>query len=362
MRSNLLAFSIAFVCFSAGFAVAEDAGRVEIIAGNGRDSNDEQLYSAGEPQGSAKQFAFGNPFGVQPVGSDLFFTTISDHCVWRMDRKTGDVVRVAGCGLKGYSGDGGPATEARFNWPHEVRVDSAGNLFIADTRNHVIRKVDANTQVISTIAGCGVAGDEGDGGPATKAKLNQPHSVVLDGEGGILIADIANHRIRHVDLKSGLITTVAGTGERKLPKDGDVAAESPLFGPRSLAVDKQSIWLALREGNSIWRIDRASGKIRHVAGSGKKGYSIEGTPLLEATFNGPKGLALDQQGDVLVSDTENQAIRRVSIRTNQVTTLIGGRLSETTSSLRRPHGVAVDGQGNVLVGDSENHRVLMLKQ
>ncbi|WP_442507171.1 hypothetical protein SH528x_006074 [Novipirellula sp. SH528] len=264
------------------------------------------------------------------------------------------VIRVAGCGEKGYSGDGGSALQATFNWPHEVRVDARGDLFVADTRNHVIRRIDAKTNIVTTIAGDGAEGFSGDGGPATQARLKHPHSVVLDGEDGLLIADTHNHRIRRLDLRTGVIETIAGTGAGKLPTDGSMAKQTTLFGPRSLAIDPKSIWIALREGNSIWRIDRASGRIHHLAGTGKKGNSGDGGPATEATFNGPKGLVMDEQGRLLVVDTENQLIRRIDIKANTVETVLGkGELK-----LKRPHGIA-NAQGfGYLVGDSENHRVI----
>ncbi len=328
------------------------------IAGNGHNATDTTAYRDHEPLGVATDIAMGNPFGVQPYGDDLLITTVSDHCVWQLSRETGELRRIAGNGQRGYSGDGGVATDARFDWPHEVRVDRTGNLFIADTRNHVIRRIDAVTRVVSTIGGTGVAGYGGDGGPAVEAMFNQPHSVVLDDAGGILVADTINHRVRRIDLVSGVVTTILGTGKNRLPRDGAVAANEPVLGPRSLAVDEASIWIALREGNSVWRIDRATATVHHVAGSGEKGYSREGESALASTFNGPKGLAIDAAGNLVISDTENQAIRYVDLKNDRVTTLTGGRVSDVTAKLSRPHGVAIDVGGKVIVGDSENHRVL----
>ncbi len=326
------------------------------IAGNGLNSSDDNAYQPNQPRGVATEIKLGNPFGVQPSGGNLLITTVSDHCVWELNRSSGELRRIAGNGRRGYSGDGGLATDASFDWPHEVRIDDHGNLFIADTRNHVIRRVDAVSGIVSTIGGTGQAGYHGDGGQAVEARFNQPHSVVLDRAGGILVADTLNHRVRRIDLATGIVTSIAGTGEKKLPSDGSRAETSPVFGPRSLAVDSESIWIALREGNSIWRLDRASGTVHHIAGTGAKGYSRDGDSALASTFNGPKGLAIDSRGNLVVSDTENHAIRYVNLQTDQVTTLMGGR--DAGDPLLRPHGVAVDEKGRVIVGDSEKHRVL----
>ncbi len=358
MRIRTILTILVPTLFCASIAVAEQHQRFTLIAGNGRDSGDKSAYPEGLPTGKATEIAIGTPFGVEPHEQMLYLTTVSDHCVWRLDSTNGELVRVAGNGTRGYSGDGGPATDAAMDWPHEVRVDTDGNLFIADTRNHVIRKVDAKTKSISTIAGSGVAGDSGDGGPAIAAKLNQPHSVVLDGNGGVLIADTVNHRIRRVDLATGIINTIAGTGEKKLPSDKQTALGAPLFGPRSLAVDEHSIWIALREGNSVWRLDRKKGTLHHIAGSGKKGFSDDGEAAATSTFNGPKGLAIDADGNVLVADTENHAIRRIDLNANTVTTVMGGHIEQATTRLARPHGITIDKDGKAIVGDSENHRVI----
>ena len=304
------------------------------------------------------------PFGVDVSREDVWITTVGDHRIWRTDLREGTrrrVCHVAGNGQQGYSGDGGPAVNATFNWPHEVRVDDQGNLFIADTRNHVIRRIDHGTEAVETLAGNGEPGFAGDGETGDAVQFDQPHSIVLDGAGGLFVADTKNHRLRRIDLETGIIRTVCGTGEGKLPIDGTPAASSPLFGPRSLAVDEDSIWVALREGNSVWRIDRTASTIHHVAGSGKKGYSGDGGPLLEAKFNGPKGIVLSDDGSLAVVDTENHAIRRIDMAAKTVTTILGGSREEQTLSLKRPHGIAFSQEFGLLVADSENDRIVFVR-
>ena len=302
-----------------------------------------------------------NPFGVEIAGGRLWLTSVDSQRVYESDVDGANAVIVAGNGTKGYSGDGGPADKASMNWPHEVRRDSQGNLFIADTRNHVIRRVDTETGFITTIAGTGVEGFSGDGGPAAAAQLRLPHSVVLLNDETLLVADTGNHRLRQIDLRSGKIETISGNGEKRLPADGAAAIKAPLFGPRAVAVAPDTIWIALREGNSIWRIDRRDGTIHHVAGTGEKGYTGDGGPPELATFRGPKGLTIDARGRLLVVDTENHAVRRIDLDGKLVETVLGGTAAESTTTLQRPHGIHGLPSGGFIVADSENDRVLIYR-
>ena len=328
------------------------------FAGTGKPSKQSVPYPSVQPRGVPTQIDLGNPFGIEIQGDQIWITSVDDHCIYQGTIDGVELTRVAGSGVIGYSGDDGLALDATFNWPHEVRADPEGNLYVADTRNHVIRKIDAHTRLVTTIAGDGIEGFAGDGSTGREVRFRQPHSVVLDGAGGLLVADTVNHRLRRIDLETGMVTTMSGTGERKLPTDGADAASSPLFGPRSLAVDPSSIWIALREGNSIWRIDRGTNTIHHVAGSGAKGYEGDGGAPLDATFNGPKGLVLDGQGRLLVVDTENHAVRRIDLKAKSVETVMGESSSIHPVELKRPHGIAFSQRRGFFVADSENHRVL----
>ncbi|MEX2027206.1 MAG: hypothetical protein WEH44_07890, partial [Pirellulaceae bacterium] len=267
-------------------------------------------------EGKGTEVNIGDPFGVE-IGPDgaLYICEVRNHRVWRLDLAGGDIAVIAGTGRVGYSGDGGPATKAQLNEPYEVRFDRAGNMLFVEMKNHLVRRVDAKTGTISTIAGTGQAGFGGDGGPATKAQLSSPHSIALDADENVYIADIANHRIRRVDAKTGIIESIAGNGERKLPVAGQSAQGKPLLGPRALFIEGGTLWIALREGHSVWRIDLKSGILSHVAGSGKKGFTGDGGPAKDATFDGPKGIALGPDGNVYVMDTENHAARRIDLNT-----------------------------------------------
>jgi streptogramin lyase len=310
-----------------------------------------------------------NPYGliVGPDGA-VYFCDLDNQRIRRFDPKTRQTTTIAGSGEKGYNGDNGPATHAALNMPHEVQFDAAGNLYIAERDNHVIRKVEAKSGIISTVAGTGVAGFSGDGGPGVKAQLRQPHSIVFDRNGTLLICDIGNQRIRRLHLDSGVIETYGGTGEAAATPDGAPIKGTPLRGPRTLAMAPNGdVYLALREGNAIFRIDSRTQTLRRIAGTGEQGYAGDGGPAMNAKLAGPKGLAY-ANGELFVADTENHVIRRIDLATGIITTVLGtgqrGDGPETSPlacKLSRPHGVLVDAAGTLYVSDSEAHRIRALQ-
>lgn len=312
-----------------------------------------------------------NPYGLT-IGPDgaLYVCEIGNHVVQRVDLKTLKTTVVAGqYGKKGYSGDGGLATEALLTEPYEVRFAKNGDMYFVEMQNHVVRKVDHATKLISTVAGTGAAGFGGDGGPATKAQFRQPHSIAFDAGGGLLVCDIGNHRIRRIDLASGTIDTYCGTGEKKPTPDGAAIKGTPLNGPRAIDVDTAgNLYVALREGNAIYRIDPKADRISHVAGTGEKGYSGDAGPAKLAKFSGPKGLALAPDGSLYIADTENHAIRRLDLKTGVITTVAGTGVrgdgpdgDPLKCQLARPHGVFVDRRGIVFIDDSESNKVRRLQ-
>ncbi|HEX7447377.1 MAG TPA: hypothetical protein VF306_07520, partial [Pirellulales bacterium] len=348
--------------------VASAAETIETVAGTGKPGDNGR-------EGVATETNVDQPFGLE-FGPDaaLYVCEVGQHRVRRLDVASGQLTTVAGCGQKGYAGDGGLATDAELNEPYEVRFDSRGNLHFVEMRNHVVRRIDAQTGRISTVAGTGKPGYGGDGGPAIAAELRDPHSIAFDAHDRLYIADIGNHRIRHVDPKTGQIETIAGNGEKRLPQDGEVARGKPIFGPRALFIVGDDLWIALREGNSIWRLDLPDGTVHRVAGTGEKGFSGDAGPALQATFNGPKGVAVDRFGRIAVADTENQAIREVDFRSGLIRTLAGAGPNDdapsaerkatlgdggppTKALLDRPHGVCLGPDGSVWIGDTNHHRV-----
>jgi streptogramin lyase len=338
-------------------ACADDYA-METVAGTGAPEDNGDA-------GPARRINIGDPFGVE-IGPDgaLYVTEVRNHRVRRLDLMTGEVTTVAGCGRRDYSGDGGPAVDAELNEPYEVRFDRQGNMYFVEMQNHIVRRVDRKTGTTTTIAGTGRKGFAGDAGPATEAMLNQPHSIALDENDGLYIADIGNHRIRRIDLKTGLIESIAGNSDKRLPRDGQIARDNPILGPRALFVDGDNLWIALREGHSIWRMDIKRGTLHHIAGTGDAGYSGDGGPAKAAKFNGPKGIAADADGTLFVADTENNAIRRIDLRSGTISTVAlrpsndaDERRAPANPILNRPHGICVGPGGAIFVGDTLNHQV-----
>jgi DNA-binding beta-propeller fold protein YncE len=353
---------IASLALSVSLSVVE-AKEIRTIAGTGKAG-----YSGdGGPATSAEM---DNPFGVV-IGPDgaLYVAEMGNHLIRRVDLKTGKATTVAGTGKAGYTGDGGPATQGTLAAPHELRFDKQGNMFIVERDNHTVRRVDAKTKVMTTVAGTGKPGFSGDGGPAVKAELNQPHSIAFDPRGRLLICDIRNHRVRRLDLKTGIIETWAGTGERQPTPDGAPVKGTPLNGPRTIDFDpKGNMYLVLREGNMVFRIDPKTETIHHIAGTGEKGWDGDGGDARKAKLNGPKGVAWAKDNSIYIADTESHTIRRIDLKTLIISTEVGdgqkGDGPETDPRkcrTARPHGVFVDSKGVLYIGDSEAHRVRILK-
>ena len=311
-----------------------------------------------------------DPYGLV-IGPDgaLYFCDLGNQRIRRYDISRRRTSTVAGDGRKAYAGDGGRAVDASLNMPHEIQFDADGHLYIVERDNHVVRRVDATTGMISTFAGIGTAGFSGDGGPASRAQLRSPHSVVVDSRRRrLLVCDIGNQRIRQIDLGTGVISTFGGTGEQAPTPDGARLDGTPLNGPRSIALDDAgNVYLALREGNAIYRVQTSTSTLHHVAGTGAQGYSGDGGQARAATFAGPKGLAW-ARGALYVADTENHVIRRIALDTGVIMTVLGtGRRGDGPEgdplrcALARPHGVLVDARGALYVGDSEAHRIRMVE-
>jgi sugar lactone lactonase YvrE len=336
--------------------------RVRTFAGTGTaGSNQEDV--------DGRQAPVNNPYGVifGPDGA-MYFCEVDTGRIRRLDTGSRRLTTIAGNGQKAYTGDGGAAPAASLNAPHEIRFDAAGNLFVVERDAHVVRRIDARTRVISTVAGTGTAGFSGDGGPAASAQLRQPHSIAFDAAGNLLICDIANSRIRSVNLKTGIITTFAGTGERGKTPDEAPLEGTPLNGPRSIDTDEQgNVYLVLREGNAVFQIDQRSRRLTRIAGTGETGYSGDGGPARSALFNGPKGIAYASDRSLYVVDTENHVIRRVDLKTGTIATVLGtGKRGDGPDgdplrcTMARPHGVCMQ-RGALYVSDSENHRIRVLE-
>ncbi|SEL79515.1 S-layer homology domain-containing protein [Paenibacillus sp. OK003] len=269
---------------------------------------------------------------------------------------------VAGTGVGGYSGDGGPATSAQLYFPRGVAVDSSGNLYIADVLNHRIRKVDTSGN-ISTVAGTGVGGYSGDGESALVAQLNSPNGVAVDSMGDLYIGDSGNHRIRKVD-KSGNISTVAGTGVSGYSGDGGSATSAKMSSPNGVAIDNSgNLYIGDSGNNRVRKVD-TFGNISTVAGTGEGGYAGDGGLATLAKLNNPAGIAVDSDGNLYISDLSNQRVRKVDTSDNISTvagTGVGGFSGDggpaILAKLNYANGVRVDSNGNLYIGDSGNNRI-----
>ena len=280
----------------------------------------------------------------------------------------------AGTGEAGDGGDGGPAAKAQLSEPRGLAVDGSGNLYVADSGNHRIRRIDAEG-VITTIAGTGDRGFGGDGGPAAEAQFASPSGLATDELDNLYVADSGNHRIRRIDAE-GVITTIAGTGDRGFSGDGGPATEAQFAAPSDLAVDGAGNLYVADFGNQLIRRIDAEGVVTTIAGSGP-GFRVggplgDGGPATEAQFVAPSDLAVDGSGNVYVTDSRGIRIRRIDAE-GVITTIVGSGPDSsqggysgdgapaTEAQLSEPRGLAVDGSGNLYVADSGNQRIRVIR-
>lgn len=297
---------------------------------------------------------------------NLLIADVGNHRIRRVDAGTGIITTIAGNGRRGYSGDNAPAVEASLFRPTDVVADADGNVYIADQENHRVRRVDQASGVITTVAGNGVKGFSGDDGPARLASLSSPTSIALDTAGNLFIVDRDNHRIRRVAAGTGTIATVAGNGRFGFTGDGGPAINAGLTFPRGIAVDGDgNPYIADVGNNRIRKVDSASGVISTVAGTGEKGFSGDGGPATQARLAFPISIKVDSEGDIYIADRFNHRVRRVDAVTGIIRTVAGtgtcgfggDRGPGAEATLAFPNGVELDRFGRVLIADLQNHRI-----
>ncbi len=287
--------------------VDAENGTIETIAGTG-------IFGVGGGDGPASEIPLAVPVAVESNSSgDIYLTESSGHRVRRIDSQSGLITTVAGTGEQGFSGDGGPALQARFGAeaPWGLALDSRGGIYVSDTNNHRVRRIDPDTGVIETVAGNGTDGFFGDGGPASQASLSRPRELHIDDRDNLYIVDSGNHRVRRVDADSGTIETVAGGGFLD-PASGAVQALDASIDPAGVAIDETgNLLVSDNAGHRIWKVDSQDGVIRLAAGSGVIGAEGDGASAAEAALCFPRGLALDGSGNLFIADRCNNRIRAV---------------------------------------------------
>lgn len=357
MQSQII-FSLLTLCCLAS-AQRSQGAKLVLVAGGGDLEN-----------GPAVQVKLNGPFGVDSDSSgNMFIVELNGHTVRKMDRQ-GIVTTIGGNGVAGAAGDRGPAREAQFNGIHNLAIARNGDIYLADTWNNKVRKIEAKTGLAATVAGTGQKGFSGDGGPATQAQFGGIYCASLDpSQENLYVADLDNRRIRAIHLKTGLVRTVAGNGARGVPKEGADAAKAPLIDPRAVAVDDEgNVYVLERSGHALRVVD-AKGKIRTVVGAGEKGATGDGGAARQATLNGPKHLCFDLQGNVIIADAENHLIRKYLPKEGKIVRVAGTGKKGTAglegppdlAELNQPHGVYVDRSGVLFISDSSNNRVLKIE-
>ncbi|WP_152053432.1 hypothetical protein [Tautonia marina] len=265
---------------------------------------------------------------------------------------------ISGDGSTGYDGDGGPARAATFNGIHNVAVGPDDAIYISDSWNHCVRRIDPDDGTIATVVGTGESGDSGDGGPASDATFNFIMCITFSPDHERLyLADLNNRRIRVVDLSTGRVSNVAGDGRKGVPTDGAPALSSPLVDPRAVAVDSEGRVYILERGGHALRVVETDGSIRTVAGTGEAGF--RDGPALEAQLNGPKHLAVAPDDSVYLADDVNGAIRRYDPETKTVSTVLGRGFGHPSLTLLHPHGVCVEGD-SLYVVDTGHDRIFRM--
>jgi len=311
----------------------------------------------------------------------LFSLILSDNCktAQKTDLEDGQIYRFAGTGEPGYDGDGGPACSAKLNGPAGLAVDREDNIHVADLINCAVRKIDRKTGIIMTIAGSGQRGYDGDGGPATSAKLNRPGGIFVDNKGNLFVADSGNHCLRKADGRTDIVKTIAGIGREGFGGDGGKAEKAALNHPSGVVVDSRgNIYFNDYRNDRIRKIDHR-GIISTYAGTGVPGYSGDGGPADQAAIDDVYGLAIDKQDNLYLIDSLNFAVRKVDARTRIISTIVGkgkpgpvvefSSLSESflggkphlkgTIGSEVAHAIEVDSQGNLFIGETGIHRIRM---
>ena len=351
---------------AAAFYLNTNAQNITTVVGGG---NCGAAYCGDGGQATAAKLNQPNIIAFD-ISGNMYVADEHNYCI-RIVNSVGIITTVAGNGTGGYSGDGGPATAAKFNNPSAVALDAMGNLYIADNSNNYIRKVNSSG-IVSPVVGIGINNYSGDGGPATAAALNTPASVTFDAIGNMYIADYFNNRIRKVNT-AGIITTIAGNGTHGFSGDGGQATAAELYSPSDVAFDAAgNLYIADSYNNRI-RIVNTSGIISTIAGNGfgagtgSGGFSGDGGQATAAELALPFGIALDASGNLFIGDALNHRVRKVNtqgiistVAGNGTGAYSGDGGSPTAAELYYPGAIDFDASGNMYITDAGNNRIRMV--
>jgi sugar lactone lactonase YvrE len=340
-------------------------GQISTLAGDGCLSDGSCPSSGGSP---ATQSALKLPLGeATDATGNLYISDTGSNRIRKVDL-AGDITTIANSsGVAGLSGDGSSAVFAEIDQPSAIAIDGAGNIIFADTGNNAIREINASTGKISTIAGTlGSAGYNGDGHAATGASLSVPQGIAFDASGNLFIADTGNNCIREVSASSQFITTIAGSGSSGFSGDGAAAISAQFDQPWGIAVSVSgNLYIADFGNNRVRKIDMATGIVTTVAGSGSSSYTGDGGAATAATLNSPAGVATDAAGNLYIADSENNAIRKVNSATGEIATIAGNGtalfggdgFSAMLAGLYKPYSIYLDGAGNLFLADRLDLRI-----
>jgi trimeric autotransporter adhesin len=312
---------------------------------------------------------------ISPSGSvafdasaNLYLADLGNNRIRKVDRATGIITTIAGTGVAGSLGDGEPAIAAQLNGPFAVAADASGNLYVADSTGRRVRRIDLVAGIITTVAGTGVSGSAGDGLPATSAQVNNPQGVAVDGSGNLYISELAGFRVRRVDVGTGIITTVAGNGLTGSSGDDGLAVAARLNAPMGIFVDAAAqLYIADTGNNRVRKVDLVTGIITTVAGTGIGGFSGDDGPATAAKLSTPQAVATDAAGNLYIADVGNNRIRKVDA-SGVITTFAGTGVAgfagdggpATAARFSGPRGVTFDSSGNLYINDSANTRIRRL--
>ena len=306
--------------------LASAQGVIQTVAGGGPNQLPALSASLNSPSAVA----------VDKSGN-VYVAVANDMRVYKIDT-TGKLTVLAGNGVFGYAGDGGPATSAEFQFPSGLAVDGSGNVFISDAFASVVREVVASTGNIQTVAGNGAAGYSGDGGPAVNAGLNSPEGIAVDNSGNLFIADTSNSVVREVVAATGNIQTVAGNGTSGYTGDGGLPTAAELQIPEAVFVDGNgNLFISDIGPNVIRKVTASSGLISTVAGNGTGGYSGDGGPATSAMLNVPNGVAVDSSGNLFIADSFNAVVREVFAATGVIQTVAGKHMMGNRPTIHHDH-------------------------